>query len=357
MKKTNINIWLENELNAFKPPDRLTVSETACRYRELGKNSAITGLYSLNVVPFFGPIMDAGSDPDIDEITVCKPAQIGGTVALVENICFYYTYQEPASIMVSFADEETATYVAKEKLGNMYKDSTAAYHLYDPKKFTNTTITLLNGARIDLAWASSVAKLATKPARIVIADETDKPGYYTKSVEASALSLLSERFRSFPMGFYKFIKLSTPTTDKGNIITSLESSDIIYDWQVPCPHCGQYQILRWSHDYCYGFQDGFFRDINGDQKKIGRVVWDGGRNANRQQIRETCFYECGECGGKWTTEEKNKAVQRGQMVPRTEPIGDERRIGYHINRLYSLFDSGRLDKLLSDWVAIFKLPK
>lgn len=350
-------LFFDTESAGFTPPERMTISQWACKYRELGRDSAVTGLYTLELTPFFGPIMDACSSPDVDEVAVCAPAQIGKTVALPENVSGYYTHQDPSGVFVILADEETATFVAVEKVAKMFRDSAALSNLYDKRTFNQQEITTANGGRIDFGWASSVAKLATRPKRIVIADEVDKPGYSTTSREASALSLLRERTKSYPQGYYKHIFLSTPTTAEGNITTLLDASDIVFDWHVHCPHCGQSQPLRWSNEYCHGFKDGLFRDESGQIRKIGKVVWEGGRNATKEQIRDSARYQCGECGETWTQEQKSEAVRRGGMVPRTEPRGDERRLGFHVNRLYSLMDAGRLETLVSEWTALFRIPK
>lgn len=350
--KTN---WSIEELASAKPPERLTISEWACKYRELGKLSAITGLYSLEMTPFWGPIMDRCGSPDIDQVVVVGPAQSGKTVAIVENVAGYYIHQDPSSIMIVLADEDTAYFISEEKIASMFRDSAALSYLYDKKTFNKGEIGTHNGAHVDFAWASSVAKLATKPERIVICDEVDKPGYSKRSKEAGAISLARERTASYPDGYYKHIFTSTPTTPEGNIIVMLEQSDIIYDWHVPCPYCGQFQPLRWSSEYCHGLTDGKYLGDDGQTHQIGGVVWEGGRDATLDQIHATARYRCGECGELWNTWQKNKAVQLGKEVPRTEQTGKERRTGHHLNRIYSLFDSGKLEKLVAEWVSIFKL--
>ena len=247
MKRT----WFPEELLAARPPERLTVSECACKYRELGKLSAVKGLYPLDMAPFFGPIMDRCASPDVDEQSTCKPAQIGGTVALVENVAAYYIFQEPSAMMICLADQQTSKFVAVEKIAAMIRDSQAMSHLYDEKTYNQKEIDAPNGAHVDFAWASSVSRIASRPERIVIGDEVDKPGYYAASREASALSLLRERTKSYPDGYYKHIFLSTPTDENGNITILMKSADVRLDWHVPCPYCGQKQPLRWSSEYCY----------------------------------------------------------------------------------------------------------
>ena len=349
--------WSEVEREFFRPPERITVTEWACKYRELGKLSAVTGLYPIELTPFFRPVMDRCADYRVDQQVLCAPAQIGKTVAVVENIVGYYLHQDPSSVMVVLADEATAKFVSTEKIAPMFKDSPHLSHLYIKNTFTTTIIDTPDGGHVDFAWASSVAKLASRPERIVIGDEVNKPGYNTVTEEANSLSLMKERTASYPTGYYKHIFLSTPTIEEGNITWLMDTSDIIMDWQVPCPYCGVYQPLRWSEEYAHGFSEGKYRDDTGKYRKFGRVVWDGGRNADKEQIKATARYKCGSCGKLWTNLEKNDAVSAGKEVPRTQMDGSERKYANHINRIYSKMDSGNLAKLVDEWVSIFKLPR
>jgi phage terminase large subunit GpA-like protein len=301
--------------------------------------------------------MDLCADGRVDEIVIGAPAQIGKTVAFVENVIGYYLDQDPSDIMVVLADEDTAKYVSLGKVAPMFQESPDLAWLYDKKTFLSTEITTATGGRVDFAWATSVAKLATRPKRIVIADEVDKPGYYLTTKEASAMSLLRERTKSYPSGLFKHIFLSTPTTDIGNITAALIASDVIYDWHVPCRVCCVYQPLRWTPEYTYGFQNGTYRSRDGEILPFGRVVWDGGSSASIDHARATVRYECGSCGAHWTSHEKNIAVAKGVHVPRTPTTGKERRIGFHFNRLLSMMDAGKLENLVAEWLQAYKLPK
>lgn len=344
--------WWPTELSAARPPEDITISQWAAQNRVLGRHAAIKGPYSLDMVPFLVPVMDACNNPDIDEVVCVKSAQIGGTDGLLCNVVGYYCDQDPSSIMIILADQETAEYVGREKIEPMFLDSPALLPLYDPKTFNQAQISTRNGGYVSIGWASSVSKLGSKPIRVVICDEIDKPGYYAASKEASALSLCRERTNTFPSGFKKHIFFSTPTLEDGNVTVELNSCEVIFDWHIPCPSCGWFQPLRWAPDplYTFGFADGMYRGEDGQLHKFGGVVWEGGREATREQIIETARYQCGECGHRFGDVEKNEAVRRGKMLPREEISGSPRKIGFHVNRLYSLFDGGKLSSIVQSWV-------
>lgn len=342
------------EMAIWKPAEQLSVSEWAERYRVLSEPAEEKGPLRMRRTPYLGPIMDRVLDPETETIVLCKSAQIAGTEGML-SVMGYFAHQAPCSIMLVLADEDTAKYMSRERIQKMFRAAPELSKLIVEDTFNIDEISLLNGAYIALGWASSVQKLASRPIKILICDEIDKKGYYIASNESSPISLAVQRTETFYSR--KILLLSSPTLETGNIYKQLQSCDIIYDWHVPCPACGIHQPLRWSREFCYGFEGGLFRGENGFMYTLGQVVWEGGRKATAEQIA-AAGYECGECGAVWSTQEKNLAVEHGRMVPRIEPTGGEKKVGYHINRLYSLLGrSGDIPKLVSDWIGSVDDPK
>ena len=291
--------------------------------------------------------MDTIIEDHVEVIVICKPAQIGGSVSTYA-VAAYFTHQEPRPILIVMADQQTAEAVSERRLQKTFHASPGLSKTI--KQFTKTELDFLTGARIKLAWASSVAGLGTFEFGILILDEIDKPGYYTSTKEAGPISLAIERTETYYNR--KIVMLSTPTIETGNITQQLESCDVIYDWHIPCPHCGQHQPLRWSREHTSGFPDGNYRAEDGTIHQLGGVVWDGGREATPEQI-EAAGYVCGECGAIWNTIEKNNAVEQGKMVARKEPQNPPKKVGFHVNRLYSLLgQSGNIPKLVRNWLDV-----
>jgi len=343
-------IWSDYEIMTARPKDRLTVTQWSEQKRVL-TNAAIRGPYQSGMVPVLPPIMDVFADPDVETVVFCKPAQIGGTDAML-NVIGYYIDQDPSSIMLVLADEDTAIQeMSRRRVQPMFFESPDLQHLPDKDQWTKRELGFINGARLTFAWASSVARLASRPFRIVCCDEIDKQGYEVTTNEGDAIGLAKERTNTFANR--KIALLSTPTLDTGRITRELKSCDVIYDWHVPCPECGQMQPMRWSLKYASGCVDGQYRAEDGTLHQVGQVVWEGGREATREQI-EAAGYQCGECEAIWSTVEKNQAVQQGRMVPRAEVPTHARKIGFHTNRLYSLFPGGRLENLVSEWIDAVK---
>ena len=341
------------ELITWRPREGLSIAEWTEKKRILSADSEERGPMRLKRTPYLKPIMDDFENPDYEEFVICKAAQIGLTQGCI-SIVGYYADQDPCPIMFVLADEDTAKYMMRIRLAPMFQESPELEHLAG-SKFHQTEIHLINGTYIAMAWASSVAKLASRPIRLLFLDEIDKPGYYLTTKEAGPISLARERTETFYNR--RIVLLSTPTVETGNISTELASCDVIFDFHVPCPFCGQFQPLRFSPEYSTGFPDGVYWDQNGDPQPLGQVVWQGGRHATPEQI-EAAGYRCGSCEQIFDTVQKNNAVERGKMIARKMPAYKPRKVGYHINRLYSLLGkSGDFAEIVRNWINSFSDPK
>ncbi|HNR14978.1 MAG TPA: phage terminase large subunit family protein, partial [Thermodesulfobacteriota bacterium] len=342
--------WGEEERRGLKPPEELTVTEWSEKYVVLKRPVAEEeGPFRIVRTPYLAPIMNQVLDEDTETIVFCKSAQIAGTQGMINIIGFFAT-QESCSILLVLADQDTAEFMNTRRIQDMFKSSLHLEQYVMPEFFNKGEITLANGSYVFVAWASSVAKLASRPMRIVIFDEVDKPGYYVVTKEADPITLGMQRTEA--KFSRKILILSTPTIEEGNIWKELNSCDVIYDWHVPCPFCGVKQPLRWSREHSMDFRDGYYRADDDTMRPLGQVVWQGGLKATPEQIEEA-GYQCGCCAEIWSTLQKNQAVERGEMVSRFKLPRIARKVGYHVNRIYSLLGkSGDIPKLVREWIRV-----
>ena len=131
IKKTKKNkasqIWAADyQLEAMKlliPPETLTVSEWAEKYRMLdSKSSAIPGKWNNEVTPYLVGIMDEFNNYETEKIIFVKPTQVGGTESL-QNMVGYIVMQEPAPTMIVYPTEMLAKSVSENRLQVMFKTS------------------------------------------------------------------------------------------------------------------------------------------------------------------------------------------------------------------------------------------
>jgi len=327
--------WSLEERAALAPSERLGIAQWIEKNRVLSKSvAAEPGPKLISRTPYLRMVLAAYEDPWVREIWIEKSAQIGITDFLVDLAC-HSAACDPGPMGLFLADQLTAEKVFLDRLSPGIKGIESLEPIMRSASITQKEIKLENGFNMPIGWASSIAMTASRPMRRAFCDEINKPGYLVIGQEGSTLGRIKERLETFPNSL--LLCLSTPTIDTGLITKALEACEVVYDWHVPCPHCGLYQPLRFSPSIVGAVQ-------------TGGVVWEGGGSARRDQVEKTARYQCAGCGGLWTTAEKNNAVGQGMGIPRAPRPDRARKIGFHLNRLVSLFPGGRLDDLVLSWI-------
>jgi phage terminase large subunit GpA-like protein len=187
--------------------------------------------------------MDAVSDPLIEEVVVMKSAQVGWT-EIINNIAGYFIDQDPSPIMVMQPTLEMAEGWSTDRLAPMVRDSPRLAAKIADAKSRDSGNKLLQkrfpGGQLVIVGANSPASLASRPMRVILADEVDR---YPASagVEGDPLTLAYKRTNNF----WNRRKLagSTPTiAGASRIEAKFEESDKRF-YFVPCPHCDELSQL------------------------------------------------------------------------------------------------------------------
>lgn len=261
MEKT-VNLF-NKASKVLKPPPKLTVSEWADSYRRLSSEaSAEPGQWRTERAPYQKEIMDAVNDPEIEKVIIMSSAQIGKT-ELILNIIGYYVDYDPAPIMLVLPTLDLAEAFSKDRISPMFRDTPALRDKIKSNKSRDSNNTLLHkrfpGGHITLVGANSPASLASRPIRILLADEVDR---YPHSAgdEGDPIDLASKRTTTF--WNKKKVYVSTPTTKGLSKIEDEYENSTKEEWNLPCPSCKNYQPLKWKQikfedatmecDYCQG---------------------------------------------------------------------------------------------------------
>lgn len=246
--------------------------------------------------------MDAVSDPANDRIVLMSSAQIGKSECL-NNIIGFHIAQDPAPILVLQPTLEMAETWSKDRLSPMLRDTPVLKDKVADPRSRDSGNTMLHkkflGGHVTAVGANSAASLASRPIRIVLADEVDR---YPPSAgtEGDPLSLAIKRTATF--WNRRIFMCSTPTI-KGlsRIEAEFEKSDQ-RRYFVECPHCHEYQHMLWQ-----------------------QVKWPDGKPYE-------AMYHCIECGAAWNDVQRRMAVKNGEWRV-TNPEGHI--VGFHLNELYS----------------------
>lgn len=234
-------------LKKLEPPPDRTLSQWADEYRYLSsQSSAEPGRWRTDRAPYQREPMDAITDNHCKKVVLMWASQLGKTDSAILNTCGYYMHYEPAPIMILQPTVEMAETVSKNRLAPMLRDTPVLAELTSNKSRNgNSTIQekQFPGGYITLQGANSPASLASRPIRILCADEIDRyPA--TAGNEGDPLFLAQKRMTAFWNA--KEVVTSTPTIKgQSRVESEFEHSTQEY-WTVPCPACGEYQELTWA---------------------------------------------------------------------------------------------------------------
>lgn len=295
--------------NLLPPPD-ITISEWADRYRYLSsKSAAEPGRWKTNRAPYQREPMDAFSDEHVKKVVLMWGAQMGKTDSVILNPLGYHAKEDPCPIMILQPTVEMAETVSKTRVTPMFRDTPVLRELIsDKSRDGSNTIREKEfpGGYVTLQGANSPASLASRPIRVLMADEIDR---YPASAgkEGDPLLLAEKRMTAFWNS--KEVVTSTPTIKEQSRIEVEYLNSTMEVWNVPCPHCGVYQPLTWAK-------------MKFDSEGI------------REGTNMDVFCVCESCGAAGTETEWKQAQAKGKYIA-TYPKRKVR--GFFVNGLSNPF--------------------
>ena len=298
---------LNNALLALKPEDPMRVSEWAAKYRYMGANeTSRPGPWRNEIVPYLVDIMDSLNKDGIEQITFLKPTQVGGTECGI-NILGYIISQAPCRVMYVLPNKDALEDFSQDRLQKVLTSNECFHGKFEATNSKNAMLRYAGGF-CKFGSAQSPTDLASWSVPVIVLDEIDKfPKMSGK--EASPLKLAEERTKNWS-GKKKMFFWSTPTLKTGHIYQLYEAADVRYEYNVPCPHCGKMQPLKWKY-------------VKFDAHQPATVV------------EHNAHYECCFCKGVITDKDKPDMLNKGRWLPTNECEGQPRSVAYALNSLYS----------------------
>lgn len=338
-RKYEVTSYQKEALIYLKPPENITVSQWADKYRVLdSKTSAMPGPWRTEHTPYLKGIMDEFNNYETEEIDYIKPTQVGGTECL-QNMIGYIIQQDPAPTMIVYPTDKLAESISENRLQPMINAAPTLKSRYIENESLKLELQF-EGMYLTLAGSNSPSSLASKAIRFLFLDEVDKyPGASKK--EADPISLAKERTKTFHNR--KIFITSTPTLKTGHIWKAKEEADIEKHYFVPCPHCGEYIELKW--------------------KQIDFPKEEGMSYADRAEF---AVYICQECGCIITDQDKPNMLRYGEWRIVKQNTKFVRKVAFWMNTLYSPFvrfseiakefldskdDPEKLQNFVNSWLA------
>lgn len=303
-------------LHLVPPPDLApsawAESENGVR---IALGNAIPGPIRFDNAPYQRGMIDAAAEPGIQRITLMAGAQTGKTTVL-QCIQAYFIAHEPRSQMVMFPSQGDLQVWLDSKFRPMVDANPRLQQcLAKPRGragVNNSRMISYPGGAMMFAWAGSPKTMRGRSAPVISVDEVDG---MTATEEGDPVQLLWQRAATF--GDQRLLLESSTPTIKGasRIESGFEQGDRRRFW-VGCPHCGEFQTLKWS-----------------------QVSWIGRDTPEAEQQPETAAYVCEACAVPWGDGDRVMAIREAEALGggwRAErPFRGH--ASFHINELYSCF--------------------
>jgi len=237
----------------FSPPERLSISDAAAKYRYVKVQGAYQGEWDNDTAPYLVQPMDMLNSRAKGSVIFVGPAQSGKTDALIVNWVLFGAVVDPMDMIIYCPTHAAAKDFSIRRVDRLGRDSKAMANakLRDKDADNKFEKTYANGMLLTLSWPS-VTELAGRPiGRVAITDydriDDDIAG------EGSAYDLAVKRTTTF-QSFAMTVAESSPSreiSDPKKIITGHEAPPCegilsLYNrgdrrkWYWPCPKCGNY---------------------------------------------------------------------------------------------------------------------
>lgn len=303
-------ILLSNSIGSFAPPPRLTTSEWSEARRYLSaESSAEPGKWRNERTPYLVGIMDAACESGVHEVCVMCSSQVGKTES-ESNILGRQIDIDPCPILFLQPTLEMAQTYSKDRFAPMIRDTPVLREKVADFKSRDKNNTILHknfpGGQVTFAGANSPASLASRPVRIVLADEIDRYPL-SAGTEGDPVNLARKRTATF--WNWLVILVSTPTIKGVSRIEKAFAKSDQRKYFVPCPHCGHYQVLGWE-----------------------RIEY-ADKDRDNADPRGGVFYICEKCDRPTGEPHKTNMLRLGQW--RATAVSKDNSVGFYLNELYS----------------------
>ena len=241
---SNIDRTVRRAFSSYKPPEDITVSEWATKYRVLSReNAAEAGPWRNNRTPYLVEVMDSFTDPMIKKITLVSSSQVGKSELLI-NVLGYIIHQDPASTLFVQPTVDDAKKFSRLRIAPMIRDSEPLRERVADVKSRDSGNTMLQkkfpGGMLTMVGSNSPSGLASTPCKYVLGDERDRWAL-SAGTEGDPWKLAEARTTTFYNA--KMVDVSTPTIKGASAIEKTYNAGTRERWCHQCPDCKEWVEL------------------------------------------------------------------------------------------------------------------
>ncbi|MNK62110.1 Phage terminase large subunit [compost metagenome] len=250
----------------LQPPEQISVSQAAEKYRKLNNPGSYTGDWKNSMVPPMVEPMDMMISRNHEGVIFVAPAQTGKTDSLVVNTLVYHIKVNPMDVMLVCPTQIDARDFSFRRIDRLHRHSTEIGEMLMPGSSGDNVYDkhYRNGMLFTLGWPTA-SQLAGKPIPIMLITDRDRMDDDVEG-DGEPYDLSAKRTTTF--GSYAMTMAesspSKPITDlkyicKGHEAPPSEGILKLYNrgdrrrWHWPCPFCNQYfegnfTDLEWDND-------------------------------------------------------------------------------------------------------------
>jgi phage terminase large subunit GpA-like protein len=298
------------------PPPRVDTADWAAQYRFIAKGSE-RGQWRNERTPYLvEPMVCASAFSPYERIVLMFATQLGKTEVLYNSVMQRIHTDPQDMMMVQPTLQDAQDHSGQRFLPTIQQTpimaGLVAIHRSRDESSSWRARTIQGGFGIFFAGANSASSLASKPLGFAVADEVDK---WPADVDNQGppLALLEERMSNFSRR--KLIIASTPTIKDASVIEAEYLASDRRRYHVPCPHCGERQVLVWGGSEAYGLK--WLKTESGAARP------------------ETAVYICRHCGAAIPEHHKTDMLRDGLWIAEAPGAGRGKRAGFWLNKLYS----------------------
>lgn len=301
----------------LRPPERLTVSQAAEKYRYVNQPGAYVGQWDNTTAPYMVEPMDTYASTDYQGMVFVGPAQSGKTDALIINTAAYSIKVDPMDTMIVCPTQSAARDFSMRRIDRLHRHSEEVGAMLLPtadadNKFDKQYRT---GMILSLSWPTPT-ELAGKPiGRVVLTDRDrmdddvggdgepyDLAAKRTTTFGSYAMTV-AESSPSRPVENLKWIPASAHEAPPAAGIMALYNRGDRRRWYWPCPACDEYFEGKFEH-----------------------LQYDRRRDRTNLEVAETVRMQCPHCGHRIHPDDREEMQGWGRWVKDGQGIDSNGRI-------------------------------
>ena len=323
------------KLRFLAPPPLVSTADWAGQYRYIAKGPE-RGLWRNERTPYLvEPMECASAFSPYERIVLMFATQLGKTEVLYNSI-MQRIHTDPQDMMMVQPTLQDAQDHSGQRFLPTVQQTPVMQGLISVSRSRDESSSwrarsIQGGFAVFFGGANSASSLASKPLGFAVADEVNK---WPADVDNQGppLALLEERMSNFSRR--KLVIASTPTVKGASVIGDEYLASDRRQYHVPCPHCGERQVLEWGTGQAWGIQ--WLKTPLGAARP------------------ETAVYVCRHCGAAIQEHCKPDMLANGIWIPQAPGAGRGRRAGFHLNKLYSPLGWRSWASLVEKWEAAQK---